>query len=323
MRAASWRPTRPSDNRGDFEVISSVVRPSEATTGHRKCLTYTIYMNNKYLNKPVSQLSDDELLHRLSELLQDSRRVEADLVAHIGELDERHLYRRSSSSMFKYSTEVLHLSEAEAYLRIEVARTSRKHPVLLDMLSDGRLHLSGIAVLAPILTEANRESVLARAMHKTKQKIKELVAELAPKPDVPSSIRKLPQRRDKSEPAAAPELELRLDGVNSETAATPTPAPSTPLLVEPIAEARYKVAFTASASFRDKLERLPSTHALICSKWRPGHNPRGSGDGKTREARIQALWHDQDSEKKSRGDRYVSFFASYPVSSQARRLRAG
>ena len=47
--------------------------------------------------------------------------------------------------MFKYATEMLHLSEAEAYLRIEAARASRKHPMLLDMLADGRLHLSGIA----------------------------------------------------------------------------------------------------------------------------------------------------------------------------------
>jgi hypothetical protein len=98
--------------------------------------------------------------------------------------------------MFKYVTECLHLSEAEAYLRIEVARASRKHPMLLDRLSDGSLHVSGIATLAPILTEANRETVLARAAFKTKQEIKELVAELSPKPDVPDTIRKLRASRE-------------------------------------------------------------------------------------------------------------------------------
>ena len=39
--------------------------------------------------------------------------------------------------MFVYCTERLHLSEAEAYLRIRVARASRKHPALLPMLEDG------------------------------------------------------------------------------------------------------------------------------------------------------------------------------------------
>jgi hypothetical protein len=118
--------------------------------------------------------------------------------------------------MFKYATEVLYLSEAEAYVRIEAARASRKHPTLLDMLGDGRLHLSGIAVLAPILTEANREMVLARATHKTKARIKELVADLVPKPDVPSSIRKLPKRAIKSKSSTAREPELRPDAVHSE-----------------------------------------------------------------------------------------------------------
>jgi len=35
---------------------------------------------------PLQSISDDELLRRLAELLRESRRVEADLVAHIAEL---------------------------------------------------------------------------------------------------------------------------------------------------------------------------------------------------------------------------------------------
>ncbi len=147
----------------------------------------------------LKSISDDELLRRLSELLQQSRRVESELVAHIGEVDARRLYaREAASSMFAYCTEVLHLSEPEAYLRIAVARASRKHAVLLEMLSEGRLHLSGIAKLAPCLTEANRETLLARAAGKSKREIEELVAELAPKPDLPATIRKLPERASNS-----------------------------------------------------------------------------------------------------------------------------
>ena len=113
------------------------------------------------------------------------------------------------SSMFAYATEILHLSEAEAYLRIAVARAARRFPVLLCMLGDGRLHLSGIAVLAPHLTDENCESVLARAVHKSKRQIEELAAELAPKPDVLSTIRKLPA----PPPVPAPAVQLRPDEV--------------------------------------------------------------------------------------------------------------
>ena len=170
--------------------------------------------------------------------------------------------------MFSYCRDVLHLTEHEAYLRIEVARASRKYPVLLEMLADGRLHLSAIAVLHNHLTDDNRETVLKRATHKTKRQIEELVAELAPKPDVPGSIRKLPERRGKTQPtqnelgpdlvAMSSESEQEKPEVETAVAAPAAPphAPAKPAEVKPLAPARYKVTFTASVELRDKLKRL-------------------------------------------------------------------
>ena len=146
--------------------------------------------------RSLADLSDDELLRRLAELLKQSRRVESDLVAHIAEVDERRLYAREASpSMFAYCTDVLHLSEAEAYLRIAAARASRQHAMLLTMLGDGRLHLTGIAKLAPHLTLENRDALLRRATHRSKRQIEELIAELAPRADAPAVMRKLPERK--------------------------------------------------------------------------------------------------------------------------------
>jgi hypothetical protein len=188
----------------------------------------------------------------------------------------------ASPSMFAYCTEVLHLSEAEAYLRIAAARASREHPVLLEMLADGRLHLTAIARLAPHLTTENRDTLLERAAHKTKRQIEELVAELAPRPDVPAMMRKVPtpqappasaisagseapaSLRPWPDGVAAAEDELRPDAVASAHLGlrpddVPGPAASDrprPAVVEPLAPARYKVQFTASAALHDKLERL-------------------------------------------------------------------
>ena len=174
-----------------------------------------------------------------------------------------------ASSLFTYSTDVLHMSEHEAFLRMRVARASRKHPVLLEMLADGRLHLSGIGKLAPLLTEENREDVLARAVHQSKRKIEELVAELSPKPDAPTSLRKLPSRQEKRETEQNAQLgpdQVELLGTKSEhdkpeaetPLATPptTPTPSKPAEVKPLSPERYKVTFTTSAELRDKLEKL-------------------------------------------------------------------
>jgi hypothetical protein len=206
---------------------------------------------------PIHSLTDDELLHRLSEIVHRARRIEADLVAHIGEVDSRRLYAREAcSSMFTYCTEVLHLSEHEAYERITAARVSRRYPLLLEMLREGRLHLSGIGKLAPHLTDENYESLLVRAAHKTKRQIEEILAELSPKPDVPPVVRKLPERAPQISPVLG---ELGPDRVKvsytPEPSPPPAPPPARPVL-QPLAPSRYKVQFTASGELREKLERL-------------------------------------------------------------------
>jgi hypothetical protein len=242
----------------------------------------------------LRSLTDTELLGRLTDLLRQTRRVESELIAHMGEVDARRLYlREAAASMFVYATRVLHLSEAEAYLRIAVARAAREHPALLARLAAGELHLSGAALLAPHLTVDNREGVLARAAHKSKRQIEELVAELSPRSDVPDSIRKLPDPRTgpavgptastgrcgsaRLPPDAGPGTDavagaLRPDGVGL---AAQVPGDDTVTaaiadertghersrshssdLVQPLARGRYRVQFTASEALRDKLERL-------------------------------------------------------------------
>ena len=159
----------------------------------------------------LNSLSDDDLLLRLSRLTGQSRHVTADLVAHIGEVDRRRLFaREATSSMFAYCTQVLHLSESAAYVRIAVARAARTYPILLEMLRDGRLHLTAIKTIAPLLLDAaddaQRAEILRCATHKSKREIERLVASLRPQPDVPSTMRKLPKRRGRSSPDPASQL---------------------------------------------------------------------------------------------------------------------
>src|SRR5262245_55250379 len=212
----------------------------------------------------IQTLSDHELLRRLSHLLSQSRRVEAEFVAHIAEVDRRELYlSQACSSMHGYCIEVLHLSGPETYLRITAARTARRFPVILQMLGEGRLHLSGIALLSPHLTEDNCAQALARAAYRTKKEIEQRVAELAPRPDAPTTIRKLP-----SPPSHQITL-LRPDGVKTPAFSMPPektepisvpPAPSPIRSVapkpEPLAPERFKITFTANRELKDKLERL-------------------------------------------------------------------
>ena len=204
------------------------------------------------LPNALRDVTDDQLLEGLNSLVAQSNRLEADLVAHIGEVDERRLFARFAFlSMFAYCTQALHLSEAVAYRRIAVARAARKHPALLAMLRDGRLHLTGMALLAPLLTDGNCESLLARASHRSKREMEELVAELSPRPDVAAAIRKLPD----TPRAPAEPVELSPGTVAARPIDAVSPAMPSHRL-EPLSPARYKVQFTASVALRDKLERL-------------------------------------------------------------------
>jgi hypothetical protein len=174
--------------------------------------------------------------------------------------------------MFAYCTEALHLSESEAYLRIAAARASREHPMILPMLADGRLHLSGIALLASHLTRENRDVLLRRATYRSKRQIEELIAEVAPRADVPAAMRRLPERGAASAGvtgtptsvtgAPPPVTDAPASSGMGRTvtmcpeppaAAAPAPPPS---VLRPLAPGRYKVQFTASAELRAKLERL-------------------------------------------------------------------
>jgi len=232
--------------------------------------------------RPLSGLSDHDLLARLTAVLAQSRRVESDLIAHIAEVDARRLFAREAfPSMFAYCTDALHLSESEAYLRIAVARASREHPMILPMLGDGRLHLSGIALLAPHLTRENRETLLRRASHRPKREVEELVAELAPQPDAATFLRKLPDRRPGPQPTprtpsgmgrtvtwgVPSPLDVPVPALSARALPPPLPvqpAPVQPFLVhphprpaiQPLAPGRYKVQFTASAALQRKLVRL-------------------------------------------------------------------
>jgi hypothetical protein len=209
------------------------------------------------LERPLESLSDDALLAGLADMVRQARRVESSLIAHIAEVDERRLFARSACpSMFVYCLKVLHLSEGETNLRIAVARATREHPILLEMLADGRLHLSGIARLAPILTPENRDVLLSRAVHKSKRQIEELVAELDPQPDAPSVIRKLPERPTAVRPARDPVEAVPATPLPLVPDAAPRPAAAPPSVFEPLSPARYKVQFTAGPELRDDLERL-------------------------------------------------------------------
>jgi hypothetical protein len=144
----------------------------------------------------LERLEDNALLRALSRLVTQDRATTAALLAHIVEAEERRLYLYDAcSSMFVYCKRVLHMSEGATYKRIQVARAARRFPAIFDAIAAGRLHLCAVVVLAPHLTPANVEELLAAATHQSRAELETLVAAHFPKPDVATIVQPLPDQR--------------------------------------------------------------------------------------------------------------------------------
>lgn len=219
----------------------------------------------------LMRLSDGELVTRTRGLVATSVEVEADLLVHLGEIDRRKLYlEHACASMFTFCTNVLGFSEDATYNRIFVARAARSWPALIDALRNGRVHLSGLRLLAPHLTKDNHVELLDAATGKSKREIEEQVARIAPKPAVPTLIRKLPEpqpprllaQADAARPAPSLAVSLLAPAPEARPPLTP-PVPTPPMpapsrteprpTIQPLSEASYKVQFTATRELKDKL----------------------------------------------------------------------
>ena len=206
-------------------------------------------------NDSLSRLTDTDLLIEVKRLAAIEREATADLIRSLQEVEARRLHLAiGCSSMFDYCTRVLHLSEHAAYARIAAARKATDYPVILDLLAEGAITLTTVTLLGRHLSAENHVAVLEAARHKSKADVEMLVAMLTPQPDVPSSVRKAPERKlaaAHSIPAVVPAA-----------AASPVPAPvrapeqlPSPAVVRPLAPERYKLQVTISAETRATLRR--------------------------------------------------------------------
>jgi hypothetical protein len=218
----------------------------------------------------ISSLSDAELLANTRGLIGRSNQLLAALLAHLGEVDARGLYRqRACSSLFAYCLYELRLSEDEAVRRVTAARLVRKFPELLDAVAAGELHLTGLVLLGPHLTRENLGEVMARAKHRSKKEITKLVRILDPLPDVPARIEALGPQHP-GVPRTNPTWAEQVASFCPVRELTPGDRPrdwvapdevSAPARVNP--PLRYKVQFTATEEYVDLMERAA---ALLSSR---------------------------------------------------------
>jgi hypothetical protein len=203
----------------------------------------------------LRRLGDDELVARLRDLAGGERRETARLVAHLAELDTRDLHLRAGySSLFVYCRDALALAEHDAYNRIEVARAARRFPSVLGLLHDGALNLTTVRLLAPHLTADNHRAVLESARGKRRAEVEEIVARLAPFPEAPTFVRRLPGPRSAPPganpgPPATGSARPPAPPATGGTAGAPGPTGD----LTPLAPDRYRLQVTIDGATVEKL----------------------------------------------------------------------
>jgi 5-methylcytosine-specific restriction endonuclease McrA len=220
----------------------------------------------------VWSMSSAELLASARALVRRSHDVEADLLVHLAEIDDRRLYLECPfPSMFAFCVGELSFSEDAAYNRIMVARAGRRFPLIIEAIREGRVHLWGMRLLVPHLTEANHRELIAQAFGKTKRDIEERIAALAPRAPVASTVRSVPPQVATNGSALAEHAHdpglpwtsngFDPDGANAGQNDAPSSLAQPPFAmppprngqVVPLAMQSYKVQFTAGRAFRVKL----------------------------------------------------------------------
>ena len=232
----------------------------------------------------LTHVKDHVLLRELTALTARDRTTTALLLAHIAEVDSRRLYATAGySAMFHYCVRKLGFSEDVASKRIRAARAARRFPSVFDAIADGRLHVSGVSMLAPTLRNLSAmeaSELLKAAENKTRDEILVVLAEHFPQPDVTARVRALPAHAEESvlslqapgpvevqessggltlKPAEVVSSDANTELPKAEAiipqGAVPLPVSGPAARTTPLSPGRFALQLTMSAETREKLRR--------------------------------------------------------------------
>ena len=170
------------------------------------------------------ELTNDELVARLSELRGKEKESTLAILQHLIELDKRELYGELGySSLFDYCLRALKYSEASSARRVSAARALRDNPEIAELFLAGKVTLCTIATAAKGIKEGRTE--ICEIVGKSKREVELLVAPVTscPKERIRPIVREMPK---------------------------------VPLLVETPKEVRYTISFSVTQEVYQEFEQV-------------------------------------------------------------------
>jgi 5-methylcytosine-specific restriction endonuclease McrA len=184
----------------------------------------------------------------------EERDRQVDFLRYLDPFDAREAYREAGyGSLWQFCLRELALREGAAGRRIGAMRLLREFPRLEAPLRDGRLSLTTVVTLRPVLTNENLDDVVARASFKTDEETRHLVATLMPRPAPTEGIRKLPE--------PTPRL------------AVAVPGPARPVAGDEPVEARAAEVLPSATQPREDAPPPDSMNFALTAPARPASRP--------------------------------------------------
>jgi hypothetical protein len=241
-----------------------------------------------------------ELTKRLADLLRNERQALADFIVALADFDRRRRYEElGHASLFAFLHRELGLSKGAAYYRMTAARLVQAFPEIVEPLRDGRLCMTSVVELSKAITPENRQEVLPRYFHLSKDEAKAVTAELRPAEIVPTrsvvTTVRAPALALRAS-TAEPKRDARVGTTEVHPANLDLPvAPAKPAardVVEPLTKDLSRLHITVPprvvekiAAARDALShRMPGEATRRCSRrpWTPSSRTRRSASAAPR-----------------------------------------
>src|SRR5499427_2456434 len=139
----------------------------------------------------------------LRSLAANERTTQVELLLGLVEFHRNEMYLALGyDKLWTYCMKVLHLSEGSTYRRTHAIEILRRFPRLAAHLRGGRLNLSTLVELGPVLHDGNVDALTARAAYMSKSDVERMLASLRKPAEPPPELelracRRRPRQRNR------------------------------------------------------------------------------------------------------------------------------
>lgn len=122
------------------------------------------------------EIQDDQLLIDFKNQILVEKKATSKVLVYLNEIDKRRLWvKEGYGSLFDFCLRYLGYSEGEANRRIQAARLTKRVEAIKPLLETGKVSLTSLTLLSPVLTQENAQSLLPKVIGKPEREVEKVI----------------------------------------------------------------------------------------------------------------------------------------------------